>query len=297
MRLLLVILFYFSPILMSPLFRPPRPGSPSLAPRLPDIFFALQILAVVLNFIVEIYEFYLKDYAWEDLKKQKFYLVLRLFPWIALFIMFQGSFKFTGSSLLPIFAFYLFLSLPPKPGFAASGGVVVIQVLLHLDHLKGKPVIDEMDYVLMLYRIFDVALLTLFAHFWRRGKETWKAKQELTDSLRKTQEKLTEYAGKVARVVALEERTRLARDIHDSLGHGLTAAAIQLNKAAAFFERDPLEAKNALQEARNCIQEGMEDIRSVVEALNREGIDLFTEIRKIAGRVSVENGPKVSFSL
>jgi hypothetical protein len=45
------------------------------------------------------------------------------------------------------------------------------------------------------------------------------------------------------------ERNRVARDIHDSLGHHLTAIAIQLEKASTFSARDPELAAQAVRDA------------------------------------------------
>ena len=78
------------------------------------------------------------------------------------------------------------------------------------------------------------------------------------------------YAAQVAGLSAEAERTRLARDIHDSLGHHLTAIAVQLEKAAAFRDRDPGAADQALADARSSVRQALGDVRLSVRAL-REG--------------------------
>src|SRR5205814_655022 len=72
------------------------------------------------------------------------------------------------------------------------------------------------------------------------------------------------YAGQVAELAAITERNRLARDIHDSLGHHLTAIAIQLEKATAFRQRDPTASEQALVDARRSTQYALEDVRQSV---------------------------------
>ena len=64
------------------------------------------------------------------------------------------------------------------------------------------------------------------------------ALRELSDS----HERLADHAERVAELSAAAERNRLARDIHDSLGHHLTAIAVQLEKAEAFRDRDAATA-------------------------------------------------------
>ncbi len=74
-------------------------------------------------------------------------------------------------------------------------------------------------------------------------------------------------AAKLAELSAARERNRMARDIHDSLGHHLTAIAIQLEKASAFGERDPEAAEQALTDARTAAQRALQDVRTSVGAL------------------------------
>jgi signal transduction histidine kinase len=81
---------------------------------------------------------------------------------------------------------------------------------------------------------------------------------------------LTVYAARVADLSAAAERNRLARDIHDSLGHHLTAIAVQLEKASAFQDRDQSAAKQALANARSSARRALDDVRVSVRALRVE---------------------------
>jgi signal transduction histidine kinase len=79
--------------------------------------------------------------------------------------------------------------------------------------------------------------------------------------------RLTAYAGRVAELSAEAERTRLARDIHDSLGHHLTAIAVQLEKAEEFRDRDQAAADRAVADARASAREALRDVRASVSSL------------------------------
>ncbi|MER7575001.1 sensor histidine kinase [Streptomyces sp. NPDC126514] len=79
--------------------------------------------------------------------------------------------------------------------------------------------------------------------------------------------RLEEYAARIADLSATDERNRLARDIHDSLGHHLTAVAVQLEKAAAFRGHDPDAADQAVADARHSAGRALEDVRTSVRAL------------------------------
>jgi signal transduction histidine kinase len=77
-------------------------------------------------------------------------------------------------------------------------------------------------------------------------------------------------ASRVAELSAAAERNRLARDIHDSLGHHLTAVSIQLEKASAFAVRDGDVARQALADARVSVGRALEDVRASVGSLRAE---------------------------
>ncbi|MFI1720703.1 sensor histidine kinase [Streptomyces sp. NPDC020489] len=74
-------------------------------------------------------------------------------------------------------------------------------------------------------------------------------------------------AAQVAELSAATERNRLARDIHDSLGHHLTAMSVQLEMASDFRARDPEAAQRALEEARRSVRLALGDVRQSVRAL------------------------------
>ncbi|MGP4052455.1 sensor histidine kinase [Streptomyces sp. 2A115] len=81
---------------------------------------------------------------------------------------------------------------------------------------------------------------------------------------------LEEYAARVAELSAAAERNRLARDIHDSLGHHLTAMSVQLEMASDFRALDPDAAQRALTEARRSVKLALGDVRQSVRALRGE---------------------------
>jgi signal transduction histidine kinase len=85
--------------------------------------------------------------------------------------------------------------------------------------------------------------------------------------LRESHDQLTAYAAQVADLSATAERNRLARDIHDSLGHHLTAIAVQLEKAQAFRGRDGSAADQAVADARSLARQALQDVRGSVTAL------------------------------
>lgn len=91
--------------------------------------------------------------------------------------------------------------------------------------------------------------------------------EELFAELTSSHQQLREYAGQVAELATTRERNRLAREIHDSLGHYLTAISVQLEKALVFREKKPGEADQAVSDAKRLASEALQDVRRSVSAL------------------------------
>jgi signal transduction histidine kinase len=94
--------------------------------------------------------------------------------------------------------------------------------------------------------------------------------QTLRVRLEETHERLRAYADRVADLSATAERNRVARDIHDGLGHHLTAIALLLEKATAFGERDPRAAQRAVREAHSSARAALDDVRRSVRTLRAD---------------------------
>lgn len=124
----------------------------------------------------------------------------------------------------------------------------------------------EMPSVLIAFA-FSLLSTQLMARFVRRDDASRRRTEELLVDLETSHLKLRAYLAQLAELAATEERNRLARDIHDSLGHHLTAVNIQLEKALTFQERDPAEAAQAMSDAKQAASAALRDVRRSVGTL------------------------------
>jgi len=87
-------------------------------------------------------------------------------------------------------------------------------------------------------------------------------------------------------IAALRERTTIAEEVHDTVGHTLTTAIVALEGAQLLFDTRPDEARRKILVARMQLKEGLGNIRQVVRTLKaKEGragsLGLEEGIRKI----------------
>ncbi len=95
------------------------------------------------------------------------------------------------------------------------------------------------------------------------------------------------------RLGAVEERNRLARELHDTLAQGLTATALQLESADALLEVDPEKAHEPLRRALSLTRASLEEARRSVldlRAAPLEGRLLSEALKALVERWEVETG-------
>ncbi|QKQ76244.1 sensor histidine kinase [Nostoc sp. TCL240-02] len=80
-------------------------------------------------------------------------------------------------------------------------------------------------------------------------------------------EKLREYAMRIENQATLEERNRIAREIHDSLGHSLTALNLQLETALKLWQSNPGKAETFLATAKELGSKALKDVRQSVSTM------------------------------
>ena len=98
------------------------------------------------------------------------------------------------------------------------------------------------------------------------------AEHESRSQLVQAHRRLREYALRIENQATLQERNRIAREIHDSVGHYLTAQSIQLENTAVFLEQDRIKAGHHLAKARQLGKDALANIRTSIATLRTNPI-------------------------
>jgi signal transduction histidine kinase len=93
------------------------------------------------------------------------------------------------------------------------------------------------------------------------------SEREARTALAEANQLLRDHAAQVEELATTKERNRLAREIHDSLGHYLTVVNVQIGAAQAILEQDRPRALDHLSNAQALTQEGLAEVRHSVAAL------------------------------
>jgi signal transduction histidine kinase len=85
--------------------------------------------------------------------------------------------------------------------------------------------------------------------------------------LDKANRRLVRYAATLEQLAISQERNRLARELHDTLAHTLSALAVQLDAIATVWAQMPPKARTMLQRALAMTRTGLDDTRRALGAL------------------------------
>lgn len=108
-------------------------------------------------------------------------------------------------------------------------------------------------------------------------------------ALYKANKKLREYAMTIASMTEIKERNRLAREIHDTLGHALTGIIAGLDASIVTMDYAPEATKEQLSKIRAAAQHGIKDVRRSMHMLRPEDLETLP-LKEAVGKVVREFG-------
>ncbi len=85
--------------------------------------------------------------------------------------------------------------------------------------------------------------------------------------LQRRNRQLLETQDEVRALSAVAERERIARDLHDLLGHTLTLVAVKADLATRLAERDPAAARREMQAVAEVVREALSQVRDAVTGM------------------------------
>lgn len=184
-------------------------------------------------------------------------------------------------------------------------------VLLYKKFLKSLLVINFISFAMsygifystnLLYTVANIASnygLTLLICFLIRNIVTEKTKVEkLNNELNKTNLTLEKYSNKIEELTTIKERTRIAEELHDSIGHSLVALSMNLEYAENIVDIKPEKAKTTIENCYNLSKDCLTTLRKAVSVL-KENTTSITNLRDDIENIFINfiNTNKYKFTL
>lgn len=97
-------------------------------------------------------------------------------------------------------------------------------------------------------------------------------------------------------LATLAERARIAREIHDNVGHQLTRASLQTEALRVVHANEPGVAAD-FADVKHTVDEALQLVRSSVHALNDNAADLSVQLERIVEDVRSDGGPQIELEV
>lgn len=191
-----------------------------------------------------------------------------------------------------------------NPGRWIVAGLSFILFSLHqVQYLKNLlplmlPSVDFQQIWMHLLAEFLMFGLVLF--LVSQLVNTLLKERKTQQQLKQAHEKLREYALQIEDLAAVQERNRIAREIHDSLGHALTNLNIQLQTVAKLWEHDLNQAHSFLEQAQKLGKLAMQEVRQSVHSLRadtQEEVSLESAIASLMEDFRASTGVNISHQI
>ncbi len=191
------------------------------------------------------------------------YIVLSLLLWLYEWRC-QRAFEWV---ILP-FAGQLFGALPPR----VSLPVNAILGVIYLAARSGWAGLPSLGANQLLAFLVPVAAFSVLGLFVQKLSMTSSERAQLIVALEATRQELEQARQRDAELAALRERERLARELHDSLGHALVTLTVQLEAVQRLVPIDPARASGLLEDMKTLARSSMDELRRSLANLRAPGL-------------------------
>lgn len=196
--------------------------------------------------------------------------------------------------------------------------IVLLEASLNLELTKGIilgtliVLVSMVKYIYLIYYKFNLSnmsqmmfffminiLILIIASFAQQNKQEKEKKDVLYKELLDAHRKLREYTDELNRLSVVEEKNRIARDIHDNLGHNMTALIMQLQMAEHYIKAGSEKSQEMLQNSIQTARDSLSSIREVVETLRGKEIRVTPDkaIRTLVDEFSQKTGAEINLKV
>lgn len=150
---------------------------------------------------------------------------------------------------------------PPRDVIVFCLGTALLDLLLAIPAAQD----DRLYFFSVAYGILGRTISLLLVGYM--VARIIKIQRQQRQSLAEANTKLTHYAATLERLTVTRERNRLARELHDTLAHTLSAVAVELEAVNSLWDVDSSQAHNLLKRSLAATRIGLTETRRALQAL------------------------------
>ncbi|WP_423799868.1 sensor histidine kinase [Neobacillus sp. SAB-20_R2A] len=198
------------------------------------------------------------------------YLTAELTLTGSMFIFLVSQFHHLGPEILSIISFPLFTIAfvsQSRPYIWISP--ILSAVLVFTGALAGDYFFKQDSWG----RFADMAMLYGFGFMLGRIGMMNQHRNELLNFIREKNKTLEQYTKRIEELVIKEERSRVSKDMHDTVGHVFTSVIASLDALPFIIKANKEAAVSSIQELSQLTRKGLADVRKTIHQLSGDWRD------------------------
>ncbi|MCV4231043.1 sensor histidine kinase [Virgibacillus sp. LDC1] len=142
-------------------------------------------------------------------------------------------------------------------------------------------------------------LLFCFIGIWASFvANAYDQKNKLVAEVEQQNKLLTHYTAEIEKMTLLEERNRMSKELHDTLGHSFISLILSLDASIALMDSKPAEAKDRLFRLRTLAEKNLDEMRNIVHEMGEEEeSSLIQQVESLVVRFREHTGTALTLSL
>ncbi len=186
------------------------------------------------------------------------------------------------------------LTLNKKKGLIINIAAVLISQIKYIYLISiNKSITNIAGMVFFILINLLILTITYFAKYYREEKDKTA---QLYRELLNAHKKLQNYSDKIRQLTLIEERNRITKDLHDTLGHNITGLIMQLEMASSLINEDLDTSKQLIEASKENARNNLKQVRTILSALREDTpYDTIDSIKDLVSDFSKKTGIDIQF--
>ncbi|MCX7709055.1 MAG: sensor histidine kinase [Clostridia bacterium] len=198
----------------------------------------------------------------------------------------DASSKFVVNYYFNIYYFFVLISagflLKQKQRLLLSFVIIAVAFIKYYRLIEAKTVYNlpfVVSYIFFTLMVF--VTVSIFFNYSRLLSEEKSRLNKLNEDLQRVNRLLEEKNERIKELTIFEERNRIAREIHDSVGHNLTGLIMNLDFCEKLAGIEPQKAGAQIAACRDIAKECLTEIRRSVKALKPQAVEQLPLVKAV----------------
>jgi signal transduction histidine kinase len=161
----------------------------------------------------------------------------------------------------------------------------------------GPPLMSFVSNIMNGALVYGIGLgIQRFQNTIDKSKKLLQENQYQYQLIHQQNKVLEQYANQIEQQTLVEERNRMARELHDTVGHTFTSVIMGMDAVSYLIEASPQKAVERLEVLRNVTRKGLEEVRRSIHQMAPEGDDMLLSLQLagLANEFALHTGTKVT---